>query len=564
MKKVYLTYFILILNAFSSTSTPRETMETFLKSMVQIKKQNLNHDLYYNQAVSTIDLSDYNKNIQLNIGKKYANSLIYVLDRMERIDYESIPSKLEEKKWFYDKTRDKLGVSKEISLKLINNKWLFSKETLKSLDFYISKVKGKTVVKDVIGSKLTSGFRNSLPASFKRKVFLIENWQWLGISSLLLIGFVLVRIIGLVTEFLVEKNSKIFEHAPDGVVSKAIVPLRRLSFVIFLIPTVQYLELNIEALSIINRVLLISRAIIIVMLLHRIIEMASYFFKQKSLKTLNKFDDILIPLLTKTSFILLYIIGGVLIAQSFNVDVTGIIAGLGIGGLAFAFAAKDTLANFFGSIMLVLDRPFDIGDSIKTGDIEGTVIEVGFRSTKIKTFYDSIVSVSNGQLANRAIDNLGKRRYRRLNTTLGVEYDTPPEIIEAFCEGIRQIVLSHKWTRKDNFNIYFINFGASSLDIQLQVFWETPEYTREQAEKHRLMIDILRLAKEMGVNFAFPTQTVHMFNENQKSDYNVNDEYFNDGIERAKRVTQKPLSLKNPRSNANDKNQFGDNEFGID
>jgi MscS family membrane protein len=222
---------------------------------------------------------------------------------------------------------------------------------------------------------------------------------------------------------------------------------------------------------------------------------------------------------------------------------------------------KDTLANFFGSIMLVLDRPFDIGDSIRSGDIEGTVVEVGFRSTKVKTFYDSIVSVSNGQLANKAIDNLGKRRYRRLSTTLGVEYDTPPELIESFCEGIRQIILSHKWTRKDNFNVYFVNFGASSLDIQLMVFWETPEYAREQAEKHRLMIDILRLAKEMGINFAFPTQTVHMFNETQKSQFEINEEYFTTGIEKAKRVTAKPLSLKNPRSNINDREQFGDNDF---
>ena len=195
------------------------------------------------------------------------------------------------------------------------------------------------------------------------------------------------------------------------------------------------------------------------------------------------------------------------------------------------------------------------------GDV---VVEVGFRSTKVRTFYDSIVSISNGQLANRSIDNKGKRRYRRLNTTLGLEYDTPPEMVEAFCEGIRQIVLSHKWTRKDNFNIYFVNFGASSLDIQLQVFWETPEYAREQAEKHRLMIDILRLAKEMNVSFAFPTQTLHMFNESQKQIQQFDEKYFVNGIEKAKTVISKPFSLKNPRSNAQDKAQYGDNDFGIE
>jgi MscS family membrane protein len=553
--------FSLISTTFAQTSSPRETMETFLKSMVQIKKQNLNHDLFYNQAISTLDLSSYNTNIQFSVGKKYANTLIYIFDRLEKIDYETIPSKLNEKEWVYDKTRDNVGSTKEISLALIEGKWLFTKATLKSLDFYVQKVKNKDVVKDVVGSNLVNGLKNSIPKTFQKKVFLIENWQWLGLIILLLSGFILIRVIGGITEFIVNKNSKIFEHAPDGLVHKSIIPFRRLAFVIFLISTVQYLDFGAETLSVINRVLLIARALILVWLLHKIVEMGSYYFTQRSLKTANKFDDILIPLLTKTIFILLYLVGGVLIAQSFNVDVTGIIAGLGIGGLAFAFAAKDTLANFFGSIMLVLDRPFDIGDSIRSGDIEGTVVEVGFRSTKVKTFYDSIVSVSNGQLANKAIDNLGKRRYRRLSTTLGVEYDTPPELIESFCEGIRQIILSHKWTRKDNFNVYFVNFGASSLDIQLMVFWETPEYAREQAEKHRLMIDILRLAKEMGINFAFPTQTVHMFNETQKSQFEINEEYFTTGIEKAKRVTAKPLSLKNPRSNINDREQFGDNDF---
>jgi hypothetical protein len=141
----------------------------------------------------------------------------------------------------------------------------------------------------------------------------------------------------------------------------------------------------------------------------------------------------------------------------------------------------------------------EYADDIVTDGIEGIVEEVGFRSTRIRTFYDSIITISNGELVNRSIDNKGKRRYRRLTTTLGLEYDTPPELIESFCEGIRQLILNHKWTRKDNFHVYFVNFGSSSLDIQLVVFWQTGDYAREQSEKHRLMIDILRIAKDMGV-----------------------------------------------------------------
>jgi len=560
----YLFILLFSFSIFAGTSSPRDTMETFLKPMVQIKKQNLNHELYYNQAISTLDLSEFNDNIKFSVGKKYSNSLIFVLDRMQKIEYSDIPDKVEGSIWYFDKTRDDLGNIKEISIGKVKDKWLFTKATLQSLKFYTQKYRDSEVAGDVVESHFENYIRSKVPASFQEKGFIFEHWQWLGFIALFLIAFILERIIGFIAEVIVNKYVKVFKVNSSDLLENALVPFRRLVFVILLIPGITYLDLPVNALSFLNRILLIIISFFTVWLGHRIIHMLSYYFQARSAVTDSKFDDILIPLLTKTTFVLLYIMGAMYIAYSFTIDITGVIAGLGIGGLAFAFAAKDTLANFFGSIMLILDRPFDIGDSILTGDIEGTVVEVGFRSTKVRTFYDSIISVPNGNLANVAIDNKGRRRYRRLNTTLGIEYDTPPEKVEAFCEGIRQIVLNHKWTRKDNFNIYFVNFGASALEIQLQVFWETPEYAREQAEKHRLMIDILRLANDMDINFAFPTQTVHLFNEGAKKEQTVDSEYFNYGIEKAKQVITKPLSLKNPRSNAGDKSQFGENDFGID
>lgn len=196
-------------------------------------------------------------------------------------------------------------------------------------------------------------------------------------------------------------------------------------------------------------------------------------------------------------------------------------------------------------------------------DIEGIVDEVGFRSTRIRTFNDSLITISNGELMNRPIDNIGKRRYRRLNTTLGLEYNTPPQKIEAFCEGIRQLILSYKWTRKDNFHVYFVNYGASALEIKVIVYWQTDEYSRELSEKHRLMIDILRLSQEIGVSFAFPTQTVHLFNEEKQAITNIEKEYLEKGIETAKSVIGKPISLRNPRSNSEDQEQFGKNDIGL-
>jgi len=189
-------------------------------------------------------------------------------------------------------------------------------------------------------------------------------------------------------------------------------------------------------------------------------------------------------------------------------EMTTILGALGIGGMALAFAAQDTLGNFFGSITVLFDRPFGIGDSVVIGDVEGTVEKVGFRSTRIRTFYNSLITIPNSRMTNTHVDNYGARRYRRLRTVLSLTYSTPPEKIDAFCEGVRELIRLHPYTRKDYYHVYFNQFSASSLDIMLYVFFDVPDWSTELREKHRLFVDILRLTDRLGVEFAFPTQTV--------------------------------------------------------
>lgn len=562
----YLILFVFISNIawanISDLSSPRMTMKTFLKNMVVIKENQGDINAAYNRAISTFDLKGYGINIKSTVGKQFAQDLVFALDRLEKINYKNIPNDKDGEAWVFDK-RHIAGKTLSIVIAKVGNDWKFTKETINSLSYYKSQLQNTQMVSGV--AKLVTWrqkIRNKIPKTLKEKRIGLEGWQWLGIFALLFISFLIENIAGAIASFIVNKNFKVFHLTSSDHLKKAIGPFRKLLFVILLIPGIQMLDLPSTILKYSNRFLFIVASLFSVWLTHRIVEMISYYFSEAAKATESKFDDIIIPLATKTSFIIVYLLGAILVAHNFGINVTGMVAGLGIGGLAFAFAAKDTLANFFGSIMLVLDRPFDIGDYITAGDLEGIVEEVGFRSTRIRTFYDSIITISNGELVNRSIDNKGKRRYRRLNTTLGLEYDTPPEKIEEFCEGIRQLILNHRWTRKDNFNVYFVNYGASSLDIQLMVFWETGDYAREQVEKHRLMIDILRLSKEVGVSFAFPTQTIHMFSESEKPEFKINNAYLDEGIEKAKNVAKNPFTLKNPRSNAKDKDQFGDNDIG--
>ena len=162
----------------------------------------------------------------------------------------------------------------------------------------------------------------------------------------------------------------------------------------------------------------------------------------------NSLDNNIFLMIKKIVGISVIIIGALLLIQSLGYNITSVLAGLGIGGVAVALAAKDTISNFFGSIVILIDRPFEIGDWIHFDGTEGTVDSVGFRSTQIKTFYDSIISIPNFILANAQIDNLGKRQHRRTRFTLGVTYSTDPKKIEAFVEGIKKIILNHEKTKK--------------------------------------------------------------------------------------------------------------------
>ena len=175
-------------------------------------------------------------------------------------------------------------------------------------------------------------------------------------------------------------------------------------------------------------------------------------------------------------------------------------------------AAKDSFSNILAYINIMMDRPFSAGDWICFNDMEGTVIEVGMRSCKLKTFYDSVISVPNATLASVHIDNMGKRKARRTRVYLGIQYNTPPERIEKFIEGIKQILLDNPSVKKNYFQVYFTEFGASELKIIMNFFLLVNDWESELRQKQDIFMAVLKLARELKVNFAFPTRTIYMDN----------------------------------------------------
>jgi MscS family membrane protein len=255
------------------------------------------------------------------------------------------------------------------------------------------------------------------------------------------------------------------------------------------------------------RVVLVFSAVWVV---YRMADLFGVWLLDRAERTATKLDDQLVPLVTKALKLFVVAVGAVFILQNLDVDVAGLLAGLGLGGLAFALAAKDTVANLFGSATIFADRPFQVGDWVVIGGAEGTVEQVGFRSTRIRTFYNSLVSIPNAKVGESLIDNYGARRYRRYKAHLDITYDTPTEKIQAFVEGVRAAVQANPHMRKDYYHVYFNDFGPASLKILVYVFFEVPTWADELRERHNFLLEIMRVAEELGVEFAFPTQTLHV------------------------------------------------------
>jgi len=190
---------------------------------------------------------------------------------------------------------------------------------------------------------------------------------------------------------------------------------------------------------------------------------------------------------------------------------TSVIAGLGIGGLAFALAAQDTLKNFFGSLALFTDKPFQIGERVVVDGHDGPVEDVGLRSTRIRTLDGHLVTIPNGELARMTIQNIGKRPYIRRLFNIGITYDTPPEKVEKALEIIKNILKDHEGMDPEfPPRVFFNEFNSDSLNILVIYWYHPPDYWNFMQFSQKVNFEILNQFNSEGIDFAFPTQTLHL------------------------------------------------------
>jgi MscS family membrane protein len=216
------------------------------------------------------------------------------------------------------------------------------------------------------------------------------------------------------------------------------------------------------------------------------------------------------PWIRKTALVLFAVLGALLTIQGLGFDVKALLAGLGIGGLAFALAAQDTLANVFGAIVVAVDQPFRVGDSVRIGGNVGKVEDVGLRSTRVRLQDRSLMVIPNKTVASDTITNLSRFTGRRFEQVLGLTYSSRPEQLEAIVADIRALLLARPEVESREVHVYFREFGASSLDLWLAYELSEADFGRSLEIKQEINLAIMRAVEARGLAFAFPTRTVEL------------------------------------------------------
>ena len=219
------------------------------------------------------------------------------------------------------------------------------------------------------------------------------------------------------------------------------------------------------------------------------------------------------PWIKKTLVVMFVVFGVLMIAQSVGADVKAFLAGLGIGGLAFALAAQDTIANLFGSVVVAIDQPFKVGETVQIGPHLGLVEDIGLRSTKLRTLAKSLISIPNKTVASEAITNLSRFTQRRVEQVIGLTYDTPADKMEAMVDELREIILAQPEVDPASVMVYFRDYSASSLDIWVVYLTKDPDFLAHLQLRQRINLAMMRAVQARGLSFAFPSQTVYLEGE---------------------------------------------------
>jgi len=274
----------------------------------------------------------------------------------------------------------------------------------------------------------------------------------------------------------------------------------------------QFLILPLVVETVADTVISILIALLAAYAIWRLVDVVDTWLTDFALRTTSQLDDMLAPIICTSIRVTLAVLALVQIATILSdKPPSSIIAGLGVGGLAIGLAAQDSIKNFFGSIMIFSDRPFELGDRIQVDSYDGAVESVGFRSTQVRTLDGHLVTIPNGELANKSIRNVAKRPNIRRIMNLGITYDTPPEKVREAIEIVQEVLKDHEGQDPElPARVYFNDFKDSSLNLFVIYWYHPAEWWPYNDFSQRVNMEILQRFNVAGIEFAFPTQSIYL------------------------------------------------------
>jgi MscS family membrane protein len=530
------------------TSSPKATLQSFVVTMDEIyrgmrdvlQEYAASQRLYLTpderrkqlevlstaaKAIKVLDLSGIPPVLRDTVAPERAIQLKEIFDRIEFPSFESIPdqdavARASSKRWRLPGT--------EIDIALIENgprsgEYLVSADTVDRLPEFYGRVE-KLPYKPGPAAELSDVYRRmaggaatiydayssspiglerivpvrwmlAFPAWAKARIAGVASWQWLGLITGLVVCVGFVYGVYRLGSFLASRRPE--ESGPGWhalltplavILVSALIPvlcaILRISGtprVIITFVQTGALYLSAAWLSMIGAGLL-AEAIVVPERL-----------RQRSL------DSQLVRLGMRFAGIAIAI--GLLVQGSYELGFPAysVLAGLGVGGLAVALAARDSLANLFGSMLIMIEKPFRVGHAVRVAGSEGTVEDVGFRSTRVRTSDNSLISIPNNSVVNATVENLSLRTMRRQRFLIQVTYDTPREKLEELIASIKQAIADHPMTNKTNFNVRFNDFGESSLNILVYFYLETTNYSAELEAREEILLRIMDVAKQSDI-----------------------------------------------------------------
>ena len=344
-------------------------------------------------------------------------------------------------------------------------------------------------------------------------------WRYLVViivvALVYMVGRILENFLGNMTKSLQDREEKVRLHM---IIKAAHRPLHLLlaAITIYIVGSVLNLPGTLDHfITVAVNALVVA---VIVLFVYRLLDIIEYELKKFVQRDDNQFDQNLVQMVRIVTRVLVIVLGVIYLLQAITgKPMNTLLAGLGIGGLAVALAAQDTLKNLFGSFMIMMDKPFIVGDWVKVDGVEGNVEEIGFRSTRVRTFPGHLVSIPNERMASVNIDNVQRRPGIRRRTSITVTYDTPPDKVQRAVDIIKDILANSEEIHPNYpVRVFFDKFNDTSLNILVTYWYKRNDYWESTAFNEKVNFMILRAFEAEGIEFAFPTTTTYLAQDERR------------------------------------------------